>query len=396
MWTVKLREPRILMVLGLLVAMALLVITLDFTTEVHIWPERLFSLPWGEAEGYVGFAESRGRIFGPRSFAVGEDRIYLADTFNSQVLVLSMDGQVLDRWDLRPHMSSQADARVPNILPGAILVSSDLVSSSDDVSGEAQSPRLAPWINDIALGPDGRIYLADIGVPRILVMNPDGTLDRHIDLTVTAPGSDPAGDAVWLMERLVVDDSGILYLSHAYLSDTTLARRVTRYQENSGKFAHISSVILQEEGGLQLESESLLPVPANSFTVDARGHIYVESTGPSPFTRVIRSYDSDIRPAHTWEITWPQLYDGSALIGVDSREWVYFALGTGRPEGKIVVLAPEQGKLYEARANWQDGYEVNIYARLHGNDLFVARPQDDGFAIERWPVQRVRRIVLSR
>lgn len=375
-------------------------VLLDVQTEVRIEPQHLFTLPWGMADDGVNRAEARGRVFGPRSFAVDDHHIYIADTFNSRILVMNMDGTMAASWSLTGiplAQSTAVDSRVQVVLPGAVLVSGGAAAAAagDDATGADTGVNLAPWINDIAVGPDGKVYLADAARPRILVMNPDGSLDRTVDLSVTAPGDDPAGDAVWLVERLLVDEDGIVYLTHAYLSDAALTRRVTRFQETAGKFAHISSVTIRPEGGPQLDAESLLPVPANSFVLGANGHLYVESAGTSPFTRVIRAYDDKVRLAHSWKVTWPRLISGASLVGVDRRNWVYLALGTGQPEGQILLLAPEQGTLYEAGVNWQDGFEVNVYARLHDDAVFIARPQAEGFTLEKWPVQRLRKISLA-
>lgn len=357
---------------------------LDVETGVRITPRVLATLPWGDEPGAVGRAEVGERVIGPRSFAVADDKIFVADTFGYRILVLDRDGAVAAAWDLASldlaGDDGAGDETLARVLPGVVAAATG-------------GPRLVPWVNDIAVGPDGHIYLADAAIPRIIVLSPEGELDRVIDLPASAPNAGEAGDVVWLTERLLIDDDGVLYLTHAYLTDTALSRRVTRFQESTGKFAHISSVTLQRHGGTTLEAESLLPVPANSFVVAPNGHLYVEAAGSNPFTRVVRAYDNNIRLTHSWQVSWPELLDGASLVGVDRSQWVYLALGTGQAGGKMLLLAPNQGTIYEAPVAWQSGYEANIYARLHGDNIFIAVPGPSGFTLEQWPVQRFRRLV---
>ncbi|HEY8449835.1 MAG TPA: hypothetical protein VIL95_05070 [Bacillota bacterium] len=385
MWTVRLRDRRIWIALTLLAAGLCAWGLFDVHTEVRVRPETLFTLPWGTGEGAVGRAEAAGRVFGPRSFAVVDDRIYIADTFNGRVLVVDMGGRVIATYDLSGLAAAEVDADVARILPGAVLVTAP--------AGGDRPARAAPWVNDIAIGPDGRIYLADATAPRILVLEADGTPAATLDVSGAGPTSDPGGDAIWLTERLWVDEAGLLYLTHAYLSDAILSRRVTRFERDGGTFAHLSSISLREGSGLRVDEESLLPVVANSFAVGADGRLYVESAGGSPFIRVVRAYDREARLEHSWQVTRPQMITRAALIGVDARRWVYLGLGIGDAQGEVVLLAPELGTLYEAKVGWQAGFEANVYARLAADELYLARPASQGWELQRWQIDRVRRIL---
>ena len=377
MFALRLRDRRVLAAVAL-AALALVVWgAFDLEERVEAHREVLFTLPWGDGDGSVGRAPVGERVFAPRSFAVAGDRILVADTFNRRVLVLDRAGRLLQT--LTPQAGPPGEGSAAGVLPDARAVGA--------AEGAAQAAG-APWINDIAVDAGGRIYLADAAAPRILVLAPDGTATGSVDVEPAAPGDDPAGDAVWLLERITVDGGGVLYLTHAYLSDAVLSRRVTRVGGSDAKFAHLSSASLREGTGVVIDEESLLPVPANSFAVGHDGRLYVESAGPNLFTRLVRAYDEAVRPAASWEISRPEPVRTADVLGSAAPGWVYLALHPGRPEGRILVLAPERGVVYELDPGWAAGFEANVFARLARDALYVARPEEVGWTLERWEIRR--------
>src|SRR5690606_391157 len=238
---------------GLLLVVLLLVwAAFDLETRVEIQRVPLFTLPWGERAGAVGRVEVDGRAFGPRSLAGYDGRVVVADTFNDRLLVFDRQGTLLSLFPLAgPGGAGDEAAALPEVLPV-----SGVHAAAAAGSEEAGGDRGAVWINDVAVGPDGRYYLADAAAPRVLVLAPDGSLAEAVDLAPAAPGADPAGDAVWLLERIAVDEEGLLYLTHAYLSDALLARRITRVGGPDSKFAHLSTAALRE-GGAVVDGEGL-------------------------------------------------------------------------------------------------------------------------------------------
>ncbi len=81
----------------------------------------------------------QGRFFGPRAVAVTEDEIFVVDTGNERVQVFAKDGTFRRAW-----------------------------------GGYGSAPEQLIEPVGIALGPDGRVYIADSGNARISVFAPDG------------------------------------------------------------------------------------------------------------------------------------------------------------------------------------------------------------------------------
>lgn len=388
-----LRSP-ITVAAALLVAAVLVVwAAYDLETQVDIQRTELFTLAWGEGPGQVGQVQVDGRTFGPRSFAVSGDRVVVADTFHDRLLVLDRRGELVSLFPLAAPAGDGAGAAVDGtVLPvsGRQLEAAAEAGSDPGPEDQSGAGPSTLWVNDVALGPAGRFYLADAAAPRVVVLAPDGTPAEVIDITPAAPGEDPAGDAVWLLERIAVDEDGLLYLTHAYLSDALLARRVTRLGPADSKFAQVSAAALRE-GGAAAGEEGLLPVPANSFAVGLDGRLYVESAGSSLFARQVRSYDRDARPGPSWEVIRAEPVVRAEVLGASPDGWVFVAVNPGRPQGRVVVLAPgREQETYEVDPGWTAGYEANVHARLAGDGLYVARAGDEGWSLDHWQIQRRR------
>ncbi|HEX6990112.1 MAG TPA: hypothetical protein VF282_11665, partial [Bacillota bacterium] len=366
--TIDVRSPVTIAAAAVLAVILALWIAVDLESQVEVRRSPLFTLPWGDLPGEVGRVEAGDRTFGPRSFTVAGDRIVVADTFNSRLLLLDRQGATLSVLEV------PAAAQAGAILPGVLPVSGD---GGDEPAGPGV------WINDLAVGSDGRYYLADAAAPRIMVLAPDGQPAETIDIAPAAPGEDPAGDAVWLVERVAVDQDGLLYLTHAYLSDALLSRRITRLGGPDGKFAELSVSSLRE-GGIATDEEGLLPVPANSFAIGLDGRLYVEAAGPNLFTRRVRSYDRDIDPGGSWDVTRPEPVHSADVLGASPEGWVFLAVNPGRPQGRVVVLTGggEGGVLHELDPGWNAGFEANVHARLAEDGLYVARAGPDGWSLD--------------
>ena len=370
-----LRSP--LTVAAALLAAALLALwaAYDVETVVEVRRASSFTLPWGDGPRQVGRVEAGGRAFGPRSFAVAGDRVVVADTFNGRLLVVDRQGRPLDHLALRVAAGAGGEAAHAAGGPAGVV----------PAAGDAA----APWINDVAVGPDGRYYAADAAAPRVLVLDPDGSRVDVVDISPAAPREDPAGDAVFLLERIAVDEGGLLYLTHAYLSDALLARRVTQTDGAGSKFAQLSAASLRE-GGAVVDEEALLPAPANSFAVGLDGRLYVEAAGPSLFTRMVRSYDRDAAPVSSWEITRREPVITAEVVGASTDGWVYVALNPGRPQGRVLILTGGDGgdSRYEVDPGWSGGVEANVHARLAGDGLFTAAAGEAGWRLDHWLVER--------
>ncbi len=133
------------------------------------------ALRWGRAGTNDGeFAE-------PWGIAVSTGgEVFVADTWNHRIQKFSADGTWLLTWG-------------------------GLVDSRRDPQG---APGLFWGPRDIAIGPDGLVYVSDTGNKRIQVFDPDGTFVRTFGAEGSAPGqfNEPVGLA-FLGDALVVADA---------------------------------------------------------------------------------------------------------------------------------------------------------------------------------------------
>lgn len=136
-----------------------------FTVVSDTGNGRVMILPPGEADadgvvvidallGDSGLVEPRGVAVHRTGPARGDARIYVADSGANSVFVFRPDGSLIDRWgDGKPERS--------------------------------QVGLSAPW--DVAVGPDGEVYIADHDNSRIVRRAPSGELQGIIG----TPGGDP-------------------------------------------------------------------------------------------------------------------------------------------------------------------------------------------------------------
>ena len=119
----------------------------------------------------------------PNGVAIGPDgNLYVADTWNYRVVVMSPDGEVLNSWGQPGQFGIEAQAE-PN----------------DGFWG----PR------DIAVDPQGRVYVADTGNKRVRVYEGDGTYVRDIGSGGSGDGQldEPSGLAIHPDGRVFVADT---------------------------------------------------------------------------------------------------------------------------------------------------------------------------------------------
>jgi DNA-binding beta-propeller fold protein YncE len=125
----------------------------------------------------------------PRGLAVdGRGDIFIADTGSHRVLRLDAAGKVLGSWG---KAGDKPGSGLFNTLgdiaatPDGHIVTMDSASGDLEIfSAAGQSirylPGVAPQANGIAVGPDGRIWIAHTGGNRVLVLKPDGQVDREV------------------------------------------------------------------------------------------------------------------------------------------------------------------------------------------------------------------------
>ncbi len=113
------------------------------TSLADLWTQRSASLVWGGQESAVS-----GLLNHPRGVAVGQDgTVYVADSLNHRIQAFDGDGNFLFEWG-----SFETGANVP----GGMFNQ--------------------PW--GIEIGPDGNVYVADTWNHRVQVFTPDGEFIR--------------------------------------------------------------------------------------------------------------------------------------------------------------------------------------------------------------------------
>jgi sugar lactone lactonase YvrE/4-amino-4-deoxy-L-arabinose transferase-like glycosyltransferase len=116
-----------------------------------------------------------GTLKGPRGLAVGPDgNLYIGDRENNRIVVMSPDGSILRTWGKRA------------------------------AQGQPPEPDEFSDIVDLAVGPDGNIFVMDLGANRLQVFDPQGTLLKSI------PGSSLGTSSA---NGIAVGPDGTLYVA---------------------------------------------------------------------------------------------------------------------------------------------------------------------------------------
>ena len=99
-----------------------------------------------------------GTLKGPRGLAVGPDgNVYIGDRENNRIVVMSPDGNVVRTWGKRAE------------------------------DGQPLAPDDFKDIVDLAIGPNGNIYVMDLGANRLQVFDAQGNLQELIPGSVFRP-----------------------------------------------------------------------------------------------------------------------------------------------------------------------------------------------------------------
>ncbi len=160
-----------------------------------------------------GLLEPRGVTVGPNG------DVYIGDTGNNRIVHLDAHGNAQPDWGSAktPGFAELGDLAVTP--QGQIIAldskTGDLQFFQPDGTLVRRLPAVAPQGNGIAVGPDGRIYIAHTGGNRVLVLQPDGSnpraltggadgtrgrFDQPVDVAVAPDGTVYAID---LKERIV-------------------------------------------------------------------------------------------------------------------------------------------------------------------------------------------------
>ena len=281
---------------------------LGATDQVEIDSSDPYAADWRELAARQTFGSegtAPGQFKGPRGIEVSDGFIYVADSSNCRIQKFTTGGEFVAAWGQQSSIDVEAGepagfldpwsvAAIPSSAPAASGIyvadtwnhriqkldeAGDLIAywglfgqyKVEDPAGRGAfyGPR------DIAVGPEGRVYVADTGNKRIQVFEPngefafqwggdgakEGRLDEPVGIAI-APADAPASSA------------GV------YVADTW-NRRVQVFDE-SGSFLR-QWPIAGWDAGLSEEKPYL--------AVDARGYVYV--TDPGHYRVLVFDYQGD-------------------------------------------------------------------------------------------------------
>ncbi|MEW6724262.1 MAG: hypothetical protein AB1331_04980 [Bacillota bacterium] len=279
----------------------------------------LAALPWGSGPGQVGMLAATGLDYGPKSLALAADgRIFLADTANDRIVILSADGE----WQ-----------------------------GSLDLTGEVGS---LVHIDDLAVGSDGTLYLLDNGTGRLLIYDPASSSMKRVELGEGRIHL--TGTHVWSGQQ------GEVYLREIALDGERYIRRLRRLDPN-GKVELISAAALTADGSYTPVEGALLSQVIASCALDAQGNLICEIFTPGALQRGLMIYDSRGRPVKELTYTGSQPIRSSAVLGADGRGAVYLSLNSQTADGRVVKL-DSRGRAVATLSFPFQGVAANIYGRV--------------------------------
>jgi len=138
----------------------------------------------------------------PRDVAVGSAAVYVSDPMSDHIHVLAPDGRYVGVWTIPGHPAGLAFDRLAGELYATTLASRQVLAI-DPASGaikrgwDAQSTAMdEPW--GIAVGPDGRVYVSDIGpdTRQVWVFDSQGVLRDGLAVAVDGTPQAPLDVAV--------------------------------------------------------------------------------------------------------------------------------------------------------------------------------------------------------
>lgn len=244
-----------------------------------------------------------GQFTSPRGIAVAPDgSLYVVDTGNSRIQHLSAQGEVLQVWGTR-------------------------------YDGEGSAPPgqfKEPW--DVAVGPDGSVYVADTWNHRVQKFSANGTF-----ITSWGSGilSDPSNLMGFFGPRGITTDSQ----GDVFITDTG-NKRVVYFDANGNPLGQFG------EGG---SNPGQMDEPVG-LAFDPGGNLYVADT----WNQRVQVFGRDISGAYTSVSEW----EVRGWDGITPTNYPYLAADTN---GHVFVTDPDNGRVIEYTAKgdivryWEDG-----------------------------------------
>jgi predicted membrane-bound mannosyltransferase/DNA-binding beta-propeller fold protein YncE len=236
-----------------------------------------------------------GQLMGPRGVVAAPDgSLYVADTGNHRIQHFAQDGSLINTW-------------------GGF-------GASDGVSAAPSGAFNEPW--DLAIGPDGSVYVADTWNHRIQKFSPQGEFITTWGFGISQTG-DPFG--FYGPRGIAVNDEG-----QVFVTDTG-NKRVVVFDSDGGYITQIGS------GGFA-PGEFDEPV---GITVDEAGQIFIADTWNQRVQILTPDGTGNYLPTRSWDIV--------GWFGASLNNYPYITVHEGNvfvtdPEGYRVLEFSDQGE----------------------------------------------------
>lgn len=323
------------MAVMLLVAAGLLLLLVQVRRPRRYAIETLWRAPLGQG-GVATAVGADGRTYGPLAFAAGREQVVLADSFDRRLLFVPAAG-------------------------GAARA----VSLGRD----------GPLVEDLALAPDGTLYLADRGgtlwrlPPGARQAEPverfgDGAGLVLVEGVAVLPGGDPVVDLLTLDRRQAVRSVFVLL--------------------PGGRRRPIVRLTLDEAHFEQFSQAPFAAVPAGGHALAAgpAGGIYLLGLTAAGRRAVFRFGADGGRRSVT---PLPERQGRWSLLGVDRSGQLYLGVNLGRPDGEILRVG-RRGRLTLVRALSMDAtVHLGVYARVSADgEVYVLDPGARELTLRHW------------
>jgi predicted membrane-bound mannosyltransferase/DNA-binding beta-propeller fold protein YncE len=236
-----------------------------------------------------------GQFMGPRGLATAPDgSLYIADTGNHRIQHFANDGSLINSW-------------------GSFGVSDGVTAAPPGAFNE-------PW--DLAVGPDGSVYVADTWNHRIQKFSPEGEFINTWGFGISQTG-DPFG--FYGPRGIAVNDEG-----QVFITDTG-NKRIVVFDSDGGYITQIGSAGMAPG---QFDE----PV---GITVDEDGLLYIADTWNQRVQVLEPDGVGNYLPARSWDIV--------GWFGTSLNNYPYIAVQEGSlfvtdPEGYRVLEFTDQGE----------------------------------------------------
>ncbi|MCL4426458.1 MAG: NHL repeat-containing protein [Firmicutes bacterium] len=351
MFILNLRQRKTSVLLLLIVLALFLFYALEIQEEFIINRIVLIKGEWGKGDGQFGLGQGLdGKKYGPQSFCLDQSgNIYVLDTYNNRIALYNYQGEPICSINV------------------------------------GQSSQRKTFLTDVAVDATGNIWVVDNAGGQVLRFTPSGG-----PLAPFQPDTPEVGDKgdLRVIEGILVDWAGNLYLEDSYTGVEKLTRRVRRFGPKGTLDLDLATVVTSRRDG---GSTQALPRDLNSLAVGSAGWLYLD-TGREPFQREIMVYREGL-PDRQIPITQTDFIKTSALLGTDKSGRVYLGVNLGTSTGRVLVLGSSGKTEREMAAPGSGKIEGRILGRVdRDGNVFLANLAEGHLEIQKVVTQKVKNL----